>query len=115
MKTKRPYLEHFIIEVFDIKFNIKKVEDIQDRLDKFISECKLSVVKEDAHNFSPFGFTKIYVLSESHIAFHSWPENNYLNIDLLSCKNLVDSDEILKIAKNIFDSENVLIKKVGYK
>jgi len=115
MEAKRPHLDHVIIEVFDIEFNIEKAEDIQDRLNKFILECKLNVVKEDGHNFSPFGFTKIYILSESHIVFPSWPENKYLNIDLMSCKDLMDSDEILKIAKSVFNSENVILNKISYK
>lgn len=35
--------------------------------------------------FSPFGFTALFLLSESHFAIHTFPEENKTYIELSSC------------------------------
>lgn len=37
------------------------------------------------HQFQPQGLTATAVLSESHIALHSWPEDGALFVDLATC------------------------------
>jgi len=113
MVSKRPHIEHFVIEIFNIN-EIKKVEDIYEKIKLFIKKCNLNVVEELNHNFSPEGFTIVFILSESHIIFHSWPENNYLNIDLMSCKPIKNKKEIISLAKNIFCTNKVNLRKIKY-
>ena len=31
------------------------------------------------------GVTGIFLLSESHLSYHTYPENNYISIDLYTC------------------------------
>lgn len=35
--------------------------------------------------FNPFGYTAIFLLSESHFAIHTFPEENQTYIELSSC------------------------------
>jgi len=35
--------------------------------------------------FTPFGYTAIFLLSESHFAIHTFPEENQTYIELSSC------------------------------
>ena len=37
------------------------------------------------HQFEPQGVTAAVVLSESHIAIHTWPEHGVLFVDIASC------------------------------
>lgn len=37
------------------------------------------------HKFSPCGLTAVLLLAESHISIHTWPEKNYLAIDIFTC------------------------------
>lgn len=39
------------------------------------------------HKFEPQGFTGIILLSESHLAIHTWPELSSISMDIFSCKN----------------------------
>lgn len=41
------------------------------------------------HVFSPQGLTGAVILSESHIAVHTWPENGVLFVDIASCSGEV--------------------------
>ena len=37
------------------------------------------------YHFTPYGFTALYLLSESHLAIHTFPEENKSYIELSSC------------------------------
>lgn len=43
------------------------------------------VVTNYDHRFSPYGSTIVYVLEESHLAIHSWPEHGYIHCDIVTC------------------------------
>lgn len=42
------------------------------------------------HKFSPQGVSGVVVISESHLAIHTWPELGYASIDVYTCGNTVD-------------------------
>lgn len=52
------------------------------------------------HRFEPQGITAAAVLSESHIAIHTWPEHGILFLDMATCSSPVAAraalDYILK-------------------
>ncbi len=51
-----------------------------------IVEREFSVVKKVRHDFDPHGETIAYILSESHFTLHSYPEENYISLDIYICK-----------------------------
>lgn len=57
-----------------------------------INGLDLKVVKKIENQFEPVGRTLLYILSESHLAIHTWPEYNTIHVDLLSCKDIAMSD-----------------------
>ena len=114
MENKRPFIDHLIIEVFGVPFKLNQFKNSDEKLKEFINKCNLNVVKEEGHDFSQFGFTRIFILSESHIIFHSWPDYKYLHIDLMSCNKRISDSKIKKIAKEVFGSENLHINKIKY-
>jgi len=114
MNLNRPFLKHIVLEVFGTPLKIEKYEDAEDSLLQFSKLCNLTILFKTGHNFTPYGFTRVYVLSESHVIFHSWPENQYLNIDLLSCKKILPINEIRVIAQKVFKTNDVKVRSVIY-
>lgn len=53
----------------------------------------------DKH-FIPYGYTSLFLLSESHFAIHTFPEENKTYIELSSCIK-IPFDNFLSIIKNI--------------
>jgi S-adenosylmethionine/arginine decarboxylase-like enzyme len=43
------------------------------------------ILEISEHYFKPFGYTALFLLSESHFAIHTFPENNESYIELSSC------------------------------
>jgi S-adenosylmethionine decarboxylase len=56
-------------------------------LNEAVIDLGLTKLKEDFHKFEPQGLTAFVIISESHLAFHSYPESNSAFIDIFSCKN----------------------------
>lgn len=42
------------------------------------------------HQFVPWGVSGVVVISESHLAIHTWPEHRYAAIDVFTCGEEVD-------------------------
>ena len=53
-----------------------------------INHLGLNVVKKITHTFDPRGTTLAFILSESHLLIHTWPELNMIHVDLVTCSYL---------------------------
>jgi len=42
------------------------------------------------HMFNPYGVSGVVVISESHLAIHTWPEYGYAAVDIFTCGSTVD-------------------------
>lgn len=71
-----------LIEVDPFENSLDTIEELTESV---ISNLDLNVVKKHSHAFFPKGITLVYVLSESHLAIHTWPELGIIHIDLVTC------------------------------
>ena len=51
-------------------------------------EAGLTAVSSAHHRFEPQGLSAVVILSESHIAAHTWPESGTGYVTLTSCRTL---------------------------
>ena len=51
-------------------------------------DCGFNIVNECYHFFNPYGFTALILLTESHFAIHTFPEENKTYLELSSCVDL---------------------------
>lgn len=59
------------------------------------------------HKFDPQGMTGVVVLSESHIAFHTWPEYGYVACDIFTCGETTLPEKALEVLINYFQPQAV--------
>lgn len=64
---------------------IARVEDLRIILDRVISKSGLHSVSSIFHQFEPHGVSAAYILSESHLSVHTWPESGYVALDIFTC------------------------------
>ncbi len=101
---------HIIVDLFGVSskfFNLisRNYEKFDEYVEKCIKENKMTLLNKSYKNFENNNqfigaFTSLYLLSESHISFHSWPEKHYIALDVFTCgecntKKLVD--DIIKL------------------
>lgn len=58
---------------------------LKSTLNKLLTDCEFNVLGYNEHEFEPYGFTCVWVLGESHLAVHTWPEKGKAYIELSSC------------------------------
>jgi len=56
--------------------------------------------------FSPKGITLVYILSESHLVIHTWPELGTAHIDLVTCSYRT-MNEFGNSVRLAFSEENI--------
>jgi len=77
---------HIIAEFWGVDSDkISRVEHLRAVLDRVIAKSGLHVVSSSFHQFEPFGVSAVYLLRESHISVHTWPEYSYIALDIFTC------------------------------
>lgn len=110
--TKRPFSFHLIADFEGPHF----IDDAR-KLRKILWEAALvannTPLKTSIHKFPLQGITGIVLLAESHIAVHSWPEHNYLAIDIFTCGEKTQPHKALEYLKKIFMPKKVKMMMIN--
>jgi S-adenosylmethionine decarboxylase len=106
--------KHCIITIENIQNTkiLEKVEDVKPILDQIVKDCDLNVVNEAGHQFEPFGVTYVYVLSESHLSIHTYPENGTVYMDIFCCSESFDPNVALVSVENLFKNSKINFKTI---
>ncbi len=90
------------------------VEDIEEysvlEMEKIIENCKLNVVGKCEHQFSPYGATMLYLLSESHLTIHTYVKERACRINLYTCNLNTDFNDALDIVYCCFNKPYIIKK-----
>ena len=77
---------HIIAELWGVDSDkISRVEHLRAILDRVIAKSGLHVISSSFYQFEPFGVSAVYLLRESHISVHTWPEYSYIALDIFTC------------------------------
>lgn len=94
---------HFLLDIYDSSFKfLENLEQIDKIFTDAINIGKMNLLDKKFNNFKPYGITGFYLLAESHLSFHTWPEKGIITIDLFTCGNYSDSVKAIKYIKNNF-------------
>lgn len=82
---------HLLAEFYDCNSNIlNNVQLIEEAMTDAALACGATIVQKNFHLFSPYGVSGVVVISESHLAIHTWPEYGYAAVDLFTCGSSCD-------------------------
>jgi S-adenosylmethionine decarboxylase len=90
---------------------LETINGVKPLMEKIIKGCNLNVVSQCEYQFSPIGATMLYLLSESHLTIHTYPEKKACSINLYTCDPNTDFLEALNITYNYFN-QPWMIKKI---
>ena len=93
---------HVLAEIFGCTFEIlNDVKKVEEFMVNAALEAGAEVREYVFHKFSPQGVSGVVVISESHLAIHTWPELGYAAVDVFTCGEKV----------NPWDACNFLVEK----
>lgn len=105
-----------IAELYDCDEEIlNNVTEIEYQMTKAAIECGATIVTSTFHRFLPHGVSGAIIISESHLAIHTWPEYKYASLDIYTCGDSVDPWVAFNYLKDAFKSgrQEVIENKRG--
>lgn len=82
---------HVLAEVYGCKFEIlNNLQKVQEIMVNAALEAGAEIREVAFHKFSPQGVSGVVVISESHLAIHTWPELGYAAVDVFTCGDKVN-------------------------
>lgn len=109
---------HILAELMNVdKDKISRVSDVRKILNSVISEVGFRCLGKLFHQFQPFGVSAVYLLGESHISIHTWPEDGYIALDIFSCaeeRDAVRAFELILREFNPGEYEKRIIRRGRY-
>ncbi len=88
-------------------------------LDKLTLAHLTSIIKKSGHtvlgtkdyNFVPQGYTCVWLLAESHLACHTYPEHNLVYIQLSSCSESKYNTLLSSLQNTLKNEQNKKVQK----
>ncbi len=99
---------HILAEVYGCDHEILNSPQM---IEKILVDAALKAgaeIREVAfHKFAPQGVSGVVIISESHLAIHTWPEIGYAALDVFTCGDAVDPWVACNDIVEKFGAENV--------
>lgn len=110
-----PIINHYIA-LIKLEFADESSGFIEEIAQDLINDLDLNVVKKITHAFHPRGTTFAFILSESHLLIHTWPESGVIHIDLVTCsyRSKKEFENSLKAAFSEQKVKSIEIKSVNF-
>ena len=100
--------KHMICDIFNIKnldlLNSKEL--LLELLKNICNKYNFEILNKVDHSFTPYGCTILFLLSESHISIHTFPEKNHLSFDIYTCREYKNNNEYINIFHYLIESLN---------
>ena len=81
-----PSGQHLLVDIEGIEAAFLDSEErISAAMVQTVQEAGLTMLSYHCHKLMPAGISCVGVLMESHISFHTWPEEGVITLDLFTC------------------------------
>lgn len=85
---------HILVDMYGAdSFILDSMEDFYKFTEHMLYEHGCNVINYQYHKFQPQGFTCVFMLAESHLSIHTWPEKGTAACDIFTC-GLVNTEAI---------------------
>jgi len=108
-KHKNPISVHLIADFTAPRF-IEDRRGVKRILLGAAKAANNTALKTSIHKFPVQGVTGVVLLAESHIAIHTWPEFNYIAIDIFTCGQKTRPYRALDYLKKAFCPKKVKVQ-----
>ncbi|WP_422443769.1 adenosylmethionine decarboxylase [Thermoanaerobacterium sp. DL9XJH110] len=104
---------HILAEIYDCDPNVLNDRElIEEILVKAALEAGAEVREVAFHKFSPQGVSGVVVISESHLAIHTWPELGYAAVDVFTCGERVNPWDACNYISERFNAKHMTASEV---
>ena len=108
-----PYVEQYSFKLLEVPSELLRSKNRLDQeVRKFCKEHSLKIEDFKLTTFKNGGETFTYILKNSNLIIHTWPEFRALHIDLITCSPVQNSNRLLDTLSKCFNTEYIDFKRV---
>jgi S-adenosylmethionine decarboxylase len=101
--------KHMICDFKCIKNEVllNNMEKLNTMLKQICNDNEFQILHEVQYKFEPIGCSILFLLSESHLSIHTFPEKKHMSFDIYTCRQYKDNtvyNEIYQYLINILDA-----------
>lgn len=112
-EEKFPYVDHVVIKIHQVPSNLlNSKKALLKACGAFCNTHKLKVVDTFITKFKGNGFSLTYILANSNLVIHTWPEYNAIHLDLITCSPIFEKDRINESIIKLFGTGNFEIRQL---
>jgi S-adenosylmethionine/arginine decarboxylase-like enzyme len=112
-EEKFPFVDHYTAKVYNVPVNIvESKKAMQKVIGDFCRSHKLKVVDTKITQFKGKGLTFTYVLSNSNLLVHTWPELRAVHLDLVTCSPVYNKGGLAPNIARLFNTKNIELKRI---
>lgn len=97
---------HILVEFYNCNEDIMRDPVL---VEKFMNEAArradATIVNSVFHHFNPYGVSGAVIISESHLAIHTWPEYGYAAVDVFTCGDKINPWVAFDYLENVFEAD----------
>ena len=76
---------------------LNNMRELKNKLKQICKKHDFQILQETEHQFTPQGCSILFLLSESHLSIHTFPEKNHMSFDIYTCRQYNNNNEYNKI------------------
>jgi S-adenosylmethionine decarboxylase proenzyme len=81
-----PSGQHLLVDIANVEAAFLDSEErLTDAMVNTVNDTGLTMLSYHCHKLTPAGISCVGVLMESHISFHTWPDEGVITLDLFTC------------------------------
>lgn len=81
-----PAGQHLLVDIKDVDAGFLNSEErLAQAMIEVVNDSRLTLLSYHCHKLVPSGISCAGVLLESHVSFHTWPEQGVITLDLFTC------------------------------
>jgi len=85
------YGKHILAEFISIpSLLINDTQSIIEVTQELIRQSRATLVETKTYEFDPVGYTIFFILKESHVSIHAYPEFGAMFLDVFTCGHNID-------------------------
>jgi S-adenosylmethionine decarboxylase proenzyme len=70
---------------------LNNLSELNNMLKDICKKYDFQILNEVQHIFEPIGCSILFLLSESHLSIHTFPEKNHMSFDIYTCRQYTDN------------------------
>ena len=111
MTTKPDYGQHYLVDFLRCEpETLRFVGPTREIFLRAARESKATLVGEDFYQFEPEGVSGVILIAESHLSVHTWPEDAFAAVDILTCGQEMDAEVAIAVLKAGFHAEETVVR-----